>query len=151
MSHSRVLVAILPLVVAAFVLAACGGGSGGDEEYVRDVCKAVSEFSAGIEKAVKTSGTTGTAGASFSQFVEPFDRLAKDFGDADPPSDLEQWHNDTAKKLRDVADQLRKTKDFNAVAGLNTDPLSNPPEAARDRLRAVAKKTKECQGVTVFQ
>src|SRR6185295_9047212 len=61
------------------------------------------------------------------------------------------WHKKTAKQLSDAAKALKSGNlDDPALAGRGDSPVPDMPEKPRDRLKALADKTKECGELNPF-
>lgn len=149
------------LLVAAFSLAACGGddddsggddsgdsgktssGTGSDEKYVADLCKATLEFSKAFEKLdpskVKSEDDVQKL------FAEPFENYAKAMSKAKPPKDVKEYHDQVVKALNDTVKSMKSgdgTSGFEALADMD---FPEPPAAVSDRLSKIADNNKDCK------
>ena len=156
------LLALFAVILLAAPLSACGGdddsGSnsspGSDEQYVKTICKAASQFGKDIDK--KMSGPTpdnfeDIFSLLFKAIVEPLQDFAKAFKKAQPPADLVDWHRTASKQLDDAA-KAAKAGNFDdpALEGLSNSPIPSLPAGAEERLRKVAENTPECKDANVF-
>ncbi|MBI5947668.1 MAG: hypothetical protein HY875_05995 [Chloroflexi bacterium] len=166
--HFRRWALILPAmlaVVAAFALVACGGddddddtgGSGGDtggnvqtgsdEKYVGQICKAMKTFTTSLDAATKdlSSASNGDVDKLLEKMAAPFDQLAKDFGKANPPKDMKDWHVAATKALQDIAKSLKDAKGLDALDALGEDPFPEPPAGVEERLSKLADNNADCK------
>lgn len=141
-------VAVAALGVIAFA-AACGGvgGGGSDEQYVRSVCSAFSEFTDGTKKLLQDQKLLTDEEKLGEELGKLIGELASRLSKANPPSDVRAYHEEVVAAFRTVGDQVGKG-DFSAFE--SAGELPEPPQAVQDRLRAVAEKTKECEGLGLF-
>jgi hypothetical protein len=160
-------------VIARFILAglflaapvaACGGGdskastggagSSADTAYVTGLCQSFAAFSDSIEKSFSgpTPSDIGDAFAQlFKAMVQPTQQFSDAFGKLQPPSDLADWHKNTATQLAAAAKALKSGKfDDPALQGLSNSPIPDMPDAPRQRLEAIATKTDACKKANPF-
>lgn len=131
--------------------AGCGGDSGNDESFVRDLCEASSQLTADLDTALKSASSQTDAGKAVEAFVAPLERYVDSFKDADPPKDLEAWHKSASDQLAGVVANFKETKTLSALEGFSDSPVPDPPAEAKQRLRAAAAEVEECNGVTFLK
>ncbi|MEO8540483.1 MAG: hypothetical protein ABI577_12150 [bacterium] len=131
--------------------AACGNDAGNDEGFVRGLCEASSALRAGIQQAGKDGATSTEPGKAVDLMVAPVDAFVKSFGDLNPPKDLNDWHSDATKQLKQTADTFRAEKKLTVLASFNDSPVPDPPAAAKARLQTVATGVSECNGVAFLK
>jgi|GEM_PF-3887852 len=130
------------------------GSSGGgaaptsqDERYVTQVCNAMNTFLTTLEEAFLSFDPEKMDEEDPDKFFETFVSGLEDARDqlkaADPPGDVEEWHNllvqffdDTIAGVRDSGDMLPDNYDF-----------PNPPVDAQVRLAKAAEQNEACQAL----
>lgn len=142
-----VLLGIAPFALGAPLIAACGGGDGGggtgnDEDYVAAICKAGKEFQDELFAAFSEVDPDASEEEALEAFVEPFENFANAIEDANPPSDLEDWHEDTVNAINDIVERI-KDGDLDALES-EDDPIGDPPAGAAERLQAIADENEDC-------
>lgn len=129
--------------------------TGGDEQYVKDICNAGTKMLKAFEKAMSgptPSDPSKALDAMMAAFVEPFDQMAKDMQKAKPPKDLAEWHSAAVKQLQELVKNMKDGK-LNGSEDLFNDaedPFPEMPAAAEERLQKIAEKTPECQEFNAF-
>ena len=119
-----------------------GGGSGNDEDYVAAICAAGKEFQDDLFAAFGDIDPDASEEDQIQAFAEPFEAFANALDDANPPSDLSEWHNDTVDAIKDIVEQI---KDGNIEAlESEEDPIGEPPAGAAERLQAIADGNEDC-------
>ena len=145
-------------LTASLGLAACGGGdddddggsgggsggTGSDEKYVSDLCKATLDFSKAIEKVSSDPSKLSSAGDISKAFSGPFEDYAKAISKANPPKDLKEYHNQVVKTLNDASKAMKGGGGLEGLAALGND-FPEPPQATQDRLQKIADKNKDCK------
>ncbi len=139
---------LVPLTLGATFFAACGGdddggGNGSDEDFVNDLCKAGADFSRDLESLGDDLADESDPEKIAEAVSEPFEDFANAFKDMNPPSDLEDWHEDASGSLDDAVNSL-KDGDFDAGI-LGDDPIPEMPSDAQDRLTQLAEDNEDCQ------
>ncbi len=119
-----------------------GGGTGSDEKYVADICSAFKKMSDSLTKVTSDPSKFSDPKQVITQFSKPFEQLAKDFANANPPKDLKEWHKEASKTLNQGSAAIKKG-DFEALQSLGE--LPDPPKGADERLSKIADKNKDCQ------
>lgn len=147
---------VATLALGAMAFAACGGddddsssggssgGTGSDEKFVSDICKAGANFSESITKLLSDPSKLSDESAAAKAMAEPMSDFANAFAKAKPPKDLKEWHDDASDKLKEAADALKKG-DMNADIFTQDEPFPDPPKDAADRLSKIADGNKDCQ------
>ena len=142
--------------IALLALAACGdddsttsgpggsSGTGSDEQYVADICKAGKTFADDLATITKDPSKLDPSNLG-KVFAEPFDKFAKSVSKAKPPSDLKDYHSQIVKTLNDTAEQIKTSKDLSSLSSLGDSEIPDPPQAAKDRLQKVAEKNPDCK------
>ncbi|WP_322796396.1 hypothetical protein [Tepidiforma sp.] len=133
--------------------AACGGGGGGgtgsDEEFVADVCKAGAQFQKDLEAAFTKMASADSQEDAVKAVAEPFEKFANAFKDANPPSDLKEWHKEASNSLDDAVAALKKGN-MDAEIFSSDTPFPDPPAGAAERLQKIAENNKDCQDADLF-
>ena len=142
---------------AVLVAAACGGGdddggggssrgTGSDERYVSDVCKAGKQFQESFFAALASVGSSQDPNKVAEALAKPLEDFAKSFDRANPPSDLKDWHEQTAKQLNDAVKQFKESDNIDDLeSAFDEDLISSPPAGASERLQAIAESNSDCQ------
>lgn len=136
------------ILVAPMALVACGGGDGGgtgsDEDYVRDVCGAMAKFDEGLDDLL------GSSPSSLDEIEELtkdmgslFKDMANDLDDANPPADAKEANDALVSFLKEAAETL-ESGDIEAIDSLGEEPEFSLPEDVEARLSAVAEDIEEC-------
>ena len=144
---------VAPLALGAMFFGACGGDdddtiggggrSGSDEDFVDDFCKAGSDFAKDIQDIGDDLSEETDPEKIGDAMSEPFEDFANAFKDLNPPSDLEDWHDDASKSLDNVVKSL-KDGNFDAEA-LSDEPFPEMPKDAEERLSKLAEENEDCQ------
>ncbi len=142
---------LLPAVLAAGLLGACGGGGGGggtgsDEQFVADVCKAGAKFQDDLTKLITKLTTIDSEEEAAKEIAKPFEDFAASFKKAKPPADLKEWHTEAGKSLDQAVAALKKGD----TSTFDGDPFPEPPSGAADRLNKIAEKNADCQKAQLF-
>jgi hypothetical protein len=147
---------VAALALGAMAFTACGGdddddggsssssgGTGSDEKFVADICKAGATFFAKLEKLAPEIATKSEAEQAKAA-APAMEDFANAFAKANPPKDLKEWHDETAKTMKDAVAELKAGKtDGTFFSG--DSPFSDPPEEAQARLSKIADGNKDCQ------
>jgi len=142
-------VGIAPVVLGATLLSGCGGGGGdaNDEDFVSDICGAFADFSEALEKVQSDPEKLAEAASDPDKlsalFVEPYEDLANAFADANPPSDLEDWHEEASKAMKDQVQALKDGEDVDEI--FSGDPFPEAPSGPDERLSKVAENNEDCE------
>lgn len=148
---------ILPVVLGALVLGACGGGSNGgggggtgsDEKFVADICKAGAQFQDDLTKLFANLANVQSEEEAVKKLAEPFESFSKSFTAAKPPSDLKQWHSEASKSLDEAVAAMKKGN-TNAAIFQQDSPFPEPPKGAEERLSKIAAGNADCQKADLF-
>jgi hypothetical protein len=145
---------IAPFALGAALLGACGGddddgggGGGSDEDYVRAICGATNDFQDDLVAAFADIDPDASEEEGLEALAEPFEEFANAIEDANPPSDLSDWHDGVVDAINGMVEQI---KDGDASVLEEDDPLGEPPADVSERLEAVAADIPECAG-SVFE
>lgn len=136
------------LFVFPAIAAACGSDGASDESFAADLCKATSQFQASAEAAIKDASSQTDASKAIERLIPPLEAFVEAFKDADPPEDLDAWHDDAAKQLQASLEKFKSEKTLASLTGFNESARPEPPADARARLLAAAETVEECEGVT---
>lgn len=134
------------IAIAGLSLVACGdddggSGNGSDEDYVATVCGAMVTFGEEVEDVLADLDPNDTA-ASIDAFGEVFANLIDDLEDANPPSDVEDAHNQLLASFRDAQDAFEEDG-LEAFETFQVEDIQLEPDV-EERLAAVAAETEEC-------
>ena len=141
----------VPVALAATFLAACGGdddggpgGTGSDEDFVADICRAGADFSKALQEVFSDPSALADEDKAIEKLSDAFEAFANDFAEARPPADLKEWHSESSKQLDDGVQQL---KDGNLEGGVfaGDNPFPEPPAEAGERLSKIAETNEHCQ------
>jgi hypothetical protein len=141
----------LPVVLGATILAGCGGGgdggpgggTGSDEEFVSDICKAGLNFTKSLDDIFKDPSALADEDKAIEKLADSFEDFANAFAKANPPADLKAWHSDASKQLKEGVKQI-KDGDLEGGVFAGDTPFPEPPGDAGDRLTRVAEENKDC-------
>jgi hypothetical protein len=102
----------LSLAALALLAAGCGGDDGSSkEDYEREV-QAVGDTLqrtfGELGSSISGSGSTEQAATKLEEGAASLDKAAADFRDIEPPSDIEDSHNQIVSGLQALADEFRK-------------------------------------------
>lgn len=124
------------------------GNTGSDEAYVSDICKGFSEYMDGIASALSGVDITDPDYEKKlnEKLTNPIKAVAKVFADADPPSDLKDWHADVVAAFNQMVKSL-EAGDYDA---LEDDSLEFPdmPAGAEERLSKIAENDADCKALS---
>ena len=148
---TRLSLLAIPVLSAGALIAACGGDSGNDESFVRDLCGASSELEAALDEAVASASSQTDASKAVQALVPPLEEFVDAFRDLNPPEDLEDWHRTAGTQLGDAVQKFKDANSLSALEGFGDSPVPDPPAAAKARLRTAAADVEECDGVTFFK
>lgn len=148
---------LVPALMAAALFASCGGdgdgnsggGTGSDEKFVADICKAGAKFQADMEKAFPQMVNAKSEEEAIKIIIEPFETMAKSFKAAKPPADLKEWHAEASKAFDDAVKALKSGNTDSALFESDS-PFPDPPAAAQERLQKIAEKNDDCQKAGTF-
>jgi hypothetical protein len=140
-------VVVAALLIVPVAIGCGGGGDGSDEEYVTAFCETQREFTTTLEDAIRNATTT----SDFDEIAAPFETLADEFEDMDPPEGHEGLVRRDSRAVVGHRGAGEGGAKFSAVTSLPRDPLTGMPEGPRERLRDVADGEPACEGLNVFQ
>lgn len=127
-----------------------------DEDYLRHVCAAASAFQRRFEEAtanIKPNNADEALKGLVQALGGPLDTLANDLDRANPPEDLEQWHQDAVDRVRETAKDVNeadRADELGKLLILQDGPFPKPPAATAERLSKAAAGIRECDGVAAF-
>ena len=155
--HLRAGFILVPALLGALLLGACGGdsdgggggGTGSDEKFVADICKAGAQFQDDLTKLFASLANVQSEEEAVKKLAEPFESFAKSFKTAKPPSDLKQWHSEASKSLDEAVAAMKKG-DANAAIFQQDSPFPEPPKGAEERLSKIAAANADCQKADLF-
>ncbi len=121
-----------------------GGATGDEEEYVADLCSAYLEFQdtiIAIGTDPENADATDEEGLELVR--EPFEALLQAVEDADPPGDVEEFHDSIVDTFRDTLDRIEDgdITVFEEDAGA----IPEPPQAIQDKYSSIAADNATCQ------
>jgi hypothetical protein len=126
------------------------GGTGSDEDFVADICKAGKQFAADFQTALKDLGTNASDPNKIAEkLTKPVEDFVKAFAKAKPPKDLKDWHEQATSQMNLLVKNLKENNDFSAFEEQD-QPFPDPPANAEERLSKVAEKNKDCQDAGIF-
>jgi hypothetical protein len=148
-------ICLASFALGATLFAACGGdddssggvpsgGTGSDEQFVADICKAGAKFSTDIQAVLAAAASLSDPAKAAQKMAVPFQDFSDAFAKAKPPSDLKDWHNTASAKLKDAAAALKKG-DLESDIFTQDSPIPDLPQSAQDRLQKIADNNKDCQ------
>jgi hypothetical protein len=155
---------MIPAMLATFALvaAACGGGGGGgtgsDEDYVKALCKAFSNFDERTEAAQSDADEIMADTDNVAQALEdvlklmsePFSDFADELDKANPPADMKEAHDGLVDTLKVLAKQL-EDGDLAALEESGDAFASfEPSQDIQDRIEGVAENIPECSDSEIF-
>ncbi len=147
---------LVPVLMAAALFAACGGGdgdgggTGSDEKFVADICKAGATFQEDLTKVFGELASADSEEEAVKLIAEPFETFAKAFKAAKPPADLKDWHSEASKSLDDAVKAL-KAGNTDAAIFEQDSPFPEPPASAQERLQKIADGNPDCQEAALFE
>ncbi|MEX2197023.1 MAG: DUF6376 family protein [Thermoleophilaceae bacterium] len=101
----------LCLAALALIAAGCGGDDGASEEdyerEVREVGQTLESTFGELGTSISGSGSTEQAAEKLEEGAASLDEAAADFRGIDPPSDIEDSHNEIVSGLEALADEFR--------------------------------------------
>lgn len=102
----------LSLAALALLAAGCGGDDGSSkEDYEREVQTVgdtLQRTFGELGSSISGSGSTEQAATKLEEGAASLDKAAADFRDIDPPSEIEDSHNQIVSGLEALADEFRK-------------------------------------------
>jgi hypothetical protein len=134
------------------VLPACSGDKAGtDDEFVQELCDATKTLDQQFAAAVAQSSQETDPAKAVEALATPLDEFVKAFDDANPPEDLEDWHDAATKQLRTAVDKFKEEKTLASLEGFGDSPVPDPPAEAKARLRDAGKDVEGCDGVAFLK
>jgi hypothetical protein len=126
-----------------------GGGSGDEREYVAHVCQSLSDF---VDEVIAAGSENpdATEEEQLEILREPFANLTDALDDADPPGDIEEYHD----RLVDGFQEVRERIEDGDVTALEGDPLADipePPADIQEKYNAIAEDVSECAATGLFE
>lgn len=127
-----------------------------DHEYVRHVCVATAAFQRSFDdstREIEPANAEEALRALVGALAGPLDGLANDLEKGNAPNDLEQWHEDAVRRLRDTAARVREAEradELSDVLILRDGPFPRPAQEVEDRLSKAAAEVPECAGMVIF-
>ena len=102
----------LSLAALALLAAGCGGDDGASkEDYEREVQTVgdtLQRTFGELGSSISGSGSTEQAATKLEEGAASLDKAAADFRDIEPPSEIEDSHNQIVSGLEALADEFRK-------------------------------------------
>jgi hypothetical protein len=125
-------------------------GAGSDEEqYVADVCGAFDEFGDQFTRIVNDpENQDATEEEAFELFEQPLQQLVDSLDGADPPGDVEEFHDALVSNFSDSLEKVQ-SGDTTAFDDLAAMELPTPSEEARAKYQAIADENPDCAAAGV--
>lgn len=124
------------------------GNTGSDEAYVSDICKGFRGYFDDLSSMLSGIDFTDPNYEEKlnEKMTDPMRAVAKVFADADPPKDLQDWHNQVVAAFNKTVEALEKG-DYDAI---DDESLEFPdmPADAEARLEKVAEKNEDCKALS---
>jgi hypothetical protein len=124
--------------------------SGDDADYVAHICTSMGEF---VDELIAIGTDPANQDATEEEQLElsrePFAALVDAMENADPPGDIEEYHDQLVEGFREVLERIEDGD----VAAFETDPfeeLPEPPAAVAEKYEALANQVPECASTGVF-
>lgn len=98
------------LAALALVVAGCGGDDSSREDYeqeVRQVGDTLERTFGELGESISGSGSTEQAAQQLEEGAQSLDQAAQDFREIDPPSEIQDPHNQIVEGLEALADEFR--------------------------------------------
>lgn len=133
------------------LIAACGGGSSeaSDEGYVKAICESNDVLEEVIGAAI-AAAFAGDEEPDTDEMASAFEKWLDALEDANPPSDMEQYHDALVDGVREAVDALKSGDgDFESIFDGIEEP-EEPPQEILDRLNAAAETVSECEDMELF-
>ena len=141
-----------PIVAASFLLGGCGGdGAGSDEDFVKELCNASTQLETDLDAAIANASSQTDPEKAIEALVPPLEDFVEAFKDANPPEDLEDWHETASDQLEAEVVAFKEAKSLDELEGFGDSPVPDPPAEAKARLRTAAEDIEECDGVTFMK
>ena len=100
------------LAALALIAAGCGGDDGSSQEdyerEVRSVGQTLERTFGELGSSISGSGSAKEAAGKLDEGAASLDKAASDFREIDPPSEIEDSHNQIVSGLEALADEFRK-------------------------------------------
>ncbi len=120
-----------------------GGGDGTDEGYVAALCEAFAQLQTDITDIVEDPDNADASEEdAVDLFLGPLEDYVENLDNANPPGDVEQYHDQLVDSAREAVDRVREEGNLDAFTELE-DP-EEPPQDIQDRLQAVADSNQDC-------
>ncbi len=126
------------------------GGTGVEEDYVATICSSMGDF---VDELFAIGSDPDNQDATEEEqlefFREPFANLVDALEDADPPGDIEDYHDQLVEAFREVQERIEDGD----VTAFETDPfedLPEPPAGVQEKYSALADEVPECVTTGIF-
>lgn len=127
-----------------------GGGSDDEEEYAARVCTSISDFGdALVAIGTNPDNADATEEEQLELLQPPFEDLIDALDDADPPGDVEDFHEELLETFRDM---LERMEDGDTTV-FDDDPSQNIPEPSaevQEKYNQIARGIPECEATGIF-
>lgn len=126
------------------------GGGSDEEEYVADICSAMDDFGNELT-AILTNpeNTEKSEEEALELFEEPFENLANALRDADPPGDVDEFHQALVDNMDDVLEKIRDG-DIAALEEIGSVELPTPSADVQSKYEAIAEDNPDCAAADIF-
>lgn len=134
------------------LLAACGGdsGDGSDEDYAKSICESNEVLDEVLGAAIAAAFSGDDDEDATDEVVSAFEKWLDALDDANPPSDVADYHNTLIDGIREGIDAIKDgDADLESAFEGIAEP-EEPPQAIQDRIGAAAANVPACEGVELF-
>jgi len=134
------------------LLAACGGGGGdgSDEGYAKSICEANDVLDEVLGAAIAAAFSGDDDEDATDEVVAAFEKWLDALDDANPPSDVADYHNGLVDGISEAIDAMKNgDADFESAFDQIVEP-EEPSQAIQDRIGAAATDVPACEGVELF-
>ncbi|MEX0782803.1 MAG: hypothetical protein WD557_09140 [Dehalococcoidia bacterium] len=127
-----------------------GGGGSDEEEYVADLCGAIGDFGDALTQIISDpENQDASEDDALDLFEEPFEALLNTLQDADPPGDVNEFHDALVENLEDTLDKIRDG-DTEALEEVGAVELPTPSAEVEAKYAAIAENNPECAAANLF-
>lgn len=126
------------------------GGGGKEEEYIRTICTAFGDFGDSLNSILTDpDNQNASEDEALELFEEPFADLLDAIDDADPPGDIDEFHEALVNTLEDSLEGIRDG-DVEALQQISEVDIPTPSAEIEAKYSALADDIPECAEANVF-